>query len=277
MTLLEVGDLRVRFPGRRSGTHDACPVDGLSLSIDRGESLALVGESGSGKSLTALAIMGLLPPPGRVGETSTVLLNGRELTRLTESEYRRVRGGDIGLVFQDPGTSLNPLRSVNSQLIEAVRAHHSVSKPMASDIAVGLLHEVGFPEHRTGAYPHQLSGGMRQRVMIALALAGEPDLLIADEPTSALDVTVQAQILELLDHLREKRGMALLLITHDLSLVGGRTNRVAVMHAGRVVESGATEDIFAAPRHSYTRALFAAIPTLDGRSSLQWQGRVDRD
>jgi ABC-type dipeptide/oligopeptide/nickel transport system ATPase component len=212
-----------------------------------------------------------------VVETSTVLLNGRELTRLTESEYRRVRGCDIGLVFQDPGTSLNPLRSVNSQLIEAVRAHHSVSKPMASDITAGLLHEVGFPEHRSRTYPHQLSGGMRQRVMIALALAGEPDLLIADEPTSALDVTVQAQILELLDHLREKRGMALLLITHDLSLVGGRTNRVVVMHAGRVVESGATEDIFAAPSHSYTRALFAAIPTLDGRSSLQWQGRVDRD
>ncbi len=272
MTLLEVNDLRVRFQDRGRHRRDSCPVDGLSLTIDRGEALALVGESGRGKSLTALAIMGLLPPRGRVSEGSTILFDGRELTRLTEPEYQSVRGGEIGLVFQDPSTSLNPLQKVNTQLIEAIRAHRPVSRRRASDIAAGLFHEVGFPGDRAETYPHRLSGGMRQRVMIALALAGEPDLLIADEPTSALDVTVQAQILELIGHLREQRGMALLLITHDLSLVVGRTDRVAVMQTGRIVESGDTEDVFAAPGHPYTRALFAAIPTLDGKPSLQSEG-----
>jgi len=261
--LLEVRDLRVGFPTGRGAIH---PVDGVSFTLDRGRTLAVVGESGSGKSLTALALLRLVPSPGVIEPGSMVRLGDQVLTELDERAMRAVRGGRIGMVFQDPMTSLNPVFTAGDQIAEAVRAHRKVTAREARDRALALLEEVGMPapERRLDEYPHQLSGGMRQRVMIAIALAAEPELLIADEPTTALDVTVQAQILELLDALRAKRGMAVLLITHDLGVVAGRADHVAVMYAGQIVESAPTTQLFAAPAHPYTQGLFASIPTLDG-------------
>jgi len=226
----------------------------------------VVGESGSGKSLTALALLRLVPSPGVIEPGSMVRLGDQVLTELDERAMRAVRGGRIGIVFQDPMTSLNPVFTAGDQIAEAVRAHRKVTAREARDRALALLEEVGMPapERRLDEYPHQLSGGMRQRVMIAIALAAEPELLIADEPTTALDVTVQAQILELLDALRAKRGMAVLLITHDLGVVAGRADDVAVMYAGQIVESAPTAQLFAAPAHPYTQGLFASIPTLHG-------------
>lgn len=264
--LLEVRGLRVGFPA--AGT-TAWPVDDVALTLDRGELLALVGESGCGKSLTCLALMRLVPPPGRIAEGATLRLDGRDLLGLDREAMRGVRGRRIGMVFQDPMTALNPVLTVGYQLEEAIVELQQRSRTEARARAVALLEEVGLPdpEARLGSYAHELSGGQRQRVLIALALAGEPDLLLADEPTSALDVTVQAQILELLETLRRQRGMAVLLVSHDLGLVAGRADRVAVMYAGRIVEEGAVASVCTAPAHPYTRGLFRALPRLDQPAS----------
>ena len=263
-SLLEVRDLRVSFPDRTTGA--VHPVDGVSFELARGDTLALVGESGCGKSLSALALLRLVPPPGKVESGSSVMLDGTDVLSLDPRALRKVRGRRIAMVFQDPMTSLNPVFTVGDQITEVVHAHFKVTKRDARDRALKLLNEVGIPDaaSRLDAYPHQLSGGMRQRVMIAIALAGEPELLIADEPTTALDVTVQAQILELLDQLRESHGMAMLLITHDLGIVAGRADRVAVMYAGQIVEQAPTESLFEQPSHPYTQGLFASVPRLTG-------------
>ena len=262
--LLEVRNLRVTFPDSSIGA--VHPVDGVSFELARGETLALVGESGCGKSLSALALLRLVPPPGKVESGSSVMLDGTDVLSLDPRSLRKVRGRRIAMVFQDPMTSLNPVFTVGDQITEVVHAHFKVTKRDARDRALKLLNEVGIPDaaSRLDAYPHQLSGGMRQRVMIAIALAGEPELLIADEPTTALDVTVQAQILELLDQLRESHGMAMLLITHDLGIVAGRADRVAVMYAGQIVEQAPTESLFEQPSHPYTQGLFASVPRLTG-------------
>ena len=262
-TLLEVESLRVRFPSARGPTW---PVDGVSLRIARGETLALVGESGSGKSLSSLALLQLIPPPGRIEAGSSARLGDLDLLALRGEALRRVRGRRIGMVFQDPAASLNPVLTIGDQISETIRAHLPVSSAEARRRTEGLLTEVGLgaAPTRYGSYPHQLSGGMRQRVMIAIALAAEPELLIADEPTSALDVTVQAQILTLLDQLKQSRGMAMLLITHDLGIVAGRADRVAVMYAGQIVEEAASSSLFQRPSHPYTRGLLASLPRLQG-------------
>jgi oligopeptide/dipeptide ABC transporter ATP-binding protein len=261
-TLLDVHDLRVSFPAPGGAIH---PVDGVSFRVERGRTLALVGESGCGKSLTSLALLRLVPDPGRISGGS-IRLDGEELTTLTERDMRAVRGGRIAMVFQDPMTSLNPVLRAGTQIAEAVRAHRAVSRAQARDRALALLTEVGIPDpaRRLDEYPHQLSGGMRQRVMIAIALAAEPEVLVADEPTTALDVTVQAQILELLARLQQERRMGILLITHDLGIVAGRADHVAVMYAGQIVESAPTPALFAAPVHPYTRGLFNSVPSIDG-------------
>ena len=260
--LLQVENLRLAFD-LAGGT--VYPVDGVSFSIARGETLALVGESGCGKSLTSLALLRLVPPPGRIAEGSQITLDGGDLLSLREADMRAVRGGRIGMVFQDPMTSLNPVFTVGDQVSETIRAHRKATAREAKDRAISLLGEVGIPDPglRYSSYPHQLSGGLRQRVMIAIALAADPELLVADEPTTALDVTVQAQILELLDRLRRDRGMSVLLITHDLGVVAGRADRVAVMYAGQIVETADTATLFREPAHPYTRALFASMPRLD--------------
>ena len=261
--LLEVQDLRIRFPAPGGGT--SVPVDGVSLRLARGETLARVGESGSGKRLTALALLRLVPPPGKIDPSSRIVLEGLNLLELQGEAMRAVRGGRIGLVFQDAMTSLNPVISIGEQVRETVVAHRSLRGKEARERAVALLDEVGIPGARARyrSFPHELSGGLRQRALIAIALAGEPDVLIADEPTTALDVTVQAQILELLDALRTSRGMAVLLISHDLGLVAGRADRVAVMYAGQIVEEASTSRLFRSPAHPYTRALFGSIPRLE--------------
>ncbi len=264
--LLSVRDLRITFPGTE---RPVVPVDGVSFDIARGEMLALVGESGSGKSLTSLALLRLVPPPGRIESGSHIELGGVDLLTLEEKALRSIRGRRIAMVFQDPMTSLNPVFTVGDQIAEGIRAHNSVSRKNAMDRAVALLAEVGIsdPATRVRNYPHQMSGGMRQRVMIAMALACEPELLVADEPTTALDVTVQAQILEILDELRRARGMAVLLITHDLGIVAGRADRVAVMYAGQIVEQATTDQLFARPSHPYTQGLLASVPRLTGPRS----------
>jgi oligopeptide/dipeptide ABC transporter ATP-binding protein len=263
-TLLAVENLRIGFPAAGGGA--VFPVDGVTLSVARGETLALVGESGCGKSLTGLALLNLVPQPGRIDAGSSIRFDGAEITTLQGEALRAIRGRRIGLVFQDPMTSLNPVLTVGSQLREALTAHRRMPRAEATARGVALLAEVGIPdpERQSRSYPHELSGGLRQRVLIAIALAGEPDLLVADEPTTALDVTVQAQILELLDRLRAARGMAVLLISHDLGIVAGRADRVAVMYAGQIVEEAPTARLFSAPAHPYTRALFRAIPRLEG-------------
>jgi peptide/nickel transport system ATP-binding protein len=261
--LLEVRDLRISFPGA-GGT--VSPVDGVSFSLEAGETLALVGESGSGKTLTSLALVRLVPPPGRIEPGAVIRLGGTDILDLPADRLRQIRGRRIGMVFQDPLTSLNPVLTVGEQINETIRAHFPVSRVEARQRAESLLLEVGLGDvaGRYQAYPHQLSGGMRQRVMLAIALAAEPELLVADEPTSALDVTIQAQILELLDRFRETRRMAVLLISHDLGVVAGRSDRVAVMYAGRIVEEATTPRLFAEPGHPYTRGLLASLPRLRG-------------
>jgi peptide/nickel transport system ATP-binding protein len=262
--VLEVENLRVSFPDQER--RRSYPVDGVSFTLERGRTLALVGESGCGKSLTSLALLRLVPTPGRIEPGSRIRLGDTDVLSLQGEALRHIRGRRIGMIFQDPMTSLNPVFMVGDQIAEGVRAHFDVSRAEARKRALRLLQEVGIPDpaERLRAYPHQLSGGMRQRVMIAIALSAEPEILVADEPTTALDVTVQAQILEVLDHLRATRGMAVLLITHDLGIVAGRADRVAVMYAGQIVEQAPTAQLFASPSHPYTQGLFASVPRITG-------------
>ncbi len=258
--LLEVEGLRTCFP---STTGLLPVVDDASFSLDRGETLALVGESGSGKSMTALSLLRLVPKPGRI-TAGAIRLEGRDLLSLSVDEMRRVRGGRIAMIFQEPMTSLNPVVRVGDQVVEAIRLHERVSKAEARERTRGLFVEVGIPdpEARLSAYPHQLSGGLKQRVMIAMALSTRPEILIADEPTTALDVTVQAQILELLRQLQRERGTALLLITHDLGIVNELADRVAVMYAGQLVEVAPREALFTRALHPYTQGLLRSMPAL---------------
>jgi peptide/nickel transport system ATP-binding protein len=254
--VLDIRGLRVRFPDENGGV---VAVDRLDLSIRRGEIVALVGESGSGKSMTALAVMGLLPAGAQV-TTGSITLHGTDLLRLPQSRLNRIRGRQVAMLFQQPKSMLDPTATVGSQVAEPLRQHLGYGRRRSRERVVELLRDVGIPEprQRAGAYAHQLSGGLAQRAMIAAALAGEPDVLVADEPTTALDVTVQAQILQLLKRKQRESGMAVLLITHDLGIVSAVADRVAVMYAGRIVENASTRDIFADPRHPYTRALLRA-------------------
>jgi oligopeptide transport system ATP-binding protein len=260
-TLLSVDDLHTSFPSTE-GTVRA--VSGISLTIGRGEMLGVVGESGCGKSVTGLSIMRLVPYPGRITE-GRIMMEGSDLLSLSDVKMRRIRGEDIAMIFQDPMTSLNPVLTVSRQMTEAIRTHADMSQREAKERAVELLHNVGIPsaEKRIGNYPHQFSGGMRQRVMIAMALSCRPRLLIADEPTTALDVTIQAQILELMKNFCEEIGTSVLLITHDLGIVAGMCQRVAVMYAGRIVEQGGVEEMFSNPRHPYTHGLLTSTPRMD--------------
>jgi peptide/nickel transport system ATP-binding protein len=259
--VLSVRDLKVEFPTRR-GTLTA--VDGVSFDIMPGEVLGVVGESGAGKSLTGTAIIGLIEPPGRIAG-GEVRLAGARIDHLSQQAMRRIRGKRIGMVFQDPLTSLNPLYRIGDQLIETITAHVSLSGAAARRRALALLSEVGIPapETRIHNYPHQFSGGMRQRVVLALALAAEPELIIADEPTTALDVSLQAQIVALLRKLCRQRGAAVMLITHDMGVIAETADRVAVMYAGRIVEIGPLHDVIKSPLHPYTKGLVGSIPTLD--------------
>jgi len=268
MSVLEVRDLSVTFT-TPSGVARA--VDEVAFSLDAGETLALVGESGSGKTMTALAVLGLVPPPGRVGSSSQVRYQDRNLLGGSEAAWRAVRGAEIAIVFQEPTTSLNPVLTIGTQITETIHAHERVTKAAARARAAELLQRVGIadPTHRLDSYPHQLSGGMRQRAMIAMALACRPTVLIADEPTTALDVTVQAQILELLAALKAELGMAMLLITHNLGLAAGVADRVAVMYGGRLVESADTDALFHQPVHPYTAGLLRAAPRLEGPARPQ--------
>src|SRR5690348_4872560 len=258
--MLDVRNLRVEFPTRR-GTLTA--LDGISFSIAPGEVLGVVGESGAGKSITGMAIIGLLEPPGRIAG-GEVRLEGRRIDNLPQEELRKLRGRKIGVIFQDPLTSLNPLYTIGRQLEETILTHLPMARADARARAVALLKEVGIPapEARYEHYPHQFSGGMRQRVVIALALAAEPKLLIADEPTTALDVSIQAQIIALLKRLARERGTAVLLITHDMGVIAETAQRVAVMYAGRLVELGPVREVIHSPRHPYTAGLMSSIPKI---------------
>ncbi len=257
--VLEVEGLVTSFPGERG---PARVVDGVDLQLDAGEVLALVGESGCGKSMTALSVMRLVPKPGRVVE-GRVVLEGRDLLTLPITEMRAVRGSAASMIFQEPMTSLNPVQRVGDQVVEAIQLHQRLARDEARRFTLGLFEQVRIPDPdaRFAAYPHQLSGGMKQRVMIAMALAARPRLLIADEPTTALDVTIQAQILDLLRELRDELGTAILLITHDLGVVNAIADRIAVMYAGRVVEEGSRHGVLSDPYHPYTRGLLRAIPS----------------
>jgi oligopeptide/dipeptide ABC transporter ATP-binding protein len=261
--LLEVRDLRTQFFTREGAVH---AVDGVSFAVERGKTLGIVGESGSGKSVTALSIMGLLPQPPAKIVGGQVLFEGRDLATLRERELEDIRGKEIAMIFQDPMTSLNPTLTIGLQLTETLRRHFDVSKDEARTRAVQLLEEVHIPNAaaRLDDYPHRYSGGMRQRVMIAIALACNPKLLIADEPTTALDVTVQAGILDLLEELREQHDMAMILITHDMGVVAEAADDVAVMYAGQIVEQASVLDLFDRPEHPYTEALLGALPQLEG-------------
>jgi oligopeptide/dipeptide ABC transporter ATP-binding protein len=266
--LLEVTDLRIQFA---TGAGLVKAVDGVSFHIDRRETLAVVGESGSGKSVTSLAIMGLLPKPGGRIAGGTIVFDGVDLATRSAAEMRRIRGTQIGMIFQEPMTSLNPVQTVGRQIAERVSTHTGASPRAAMAEAVEMLKLVRIPDpaRRAQNYPHQMSGGMRQRVMIAMALACRPKLLIADEPTTALDVTIQAQILDLMRSLQAEFGMAILFITHDLGVVAEMADRVVVMYAGRAVEEAGVREIFARPRMPYTRALLRSIPRVDRAATQQ--------
>ncbi len=266
MPLLSVTDLRTYFH-TRSGVYRA--VDGVSFSLERGETLGIVGESGTGKSVTCYSIMGLIPtPPGRI-ESGTAVFDGVDLLHCTPTQSRAIRGKRVAMIFQDPMTSLNPYMRISDQLMEPLLIHENLSKPAARQRALAALESVGIndPDKRINLYPHEFSGGMRQRVMIAMALITKPELLIADEPTTALDVTVQAQILELIKKMQRELGMAVIFITHDLGVVSGLCDRVQVMYAGRIVESADTRTLFHSPRHPYTRALQRSIPALQPKGT----------
>ena len=258
--VLSVRDLRVAFATRRG---PLTAIDRVSFDIARGEILGVVGESGAGKSLTGLAVIGLIDPPGRLAG-GEVWLGGERIDALPPEAMRRIRGRRIGMIFQDPLTSLDPLYTVNRQIVETIQTHADLSARAARRRAIELLAEVGIPapERRVDGYPHEFSGGMRQRVVIALALAAEPELIIADEPTTALDVSVQAQIIALLKRLCRERGMAVMLVTHDMGVIAEAADRVAVMYSGRIAEIGPVRDVVANPLHPYARGLMGAIPTL---------------
>jgi len=260
MALLAVEGLTLEFP--RDGVR-ARAIDGVSFAVERGQVMGLVGESGCGKSMTALCVMRLVPAPGCI-TAGRIAFDGADLLALPEPAMRALRGARIAMIFQEPMTALNPVLTAGYQIAEALRIHRPISARDAWSRAVELLAEVGMPDAAARAhdYPHQLSGGMRQRVMIAMAIACEPDLLIADEPTTALDVTIQAEILDLLRGLRERHGMGIVLITHDLGVVAEQADRVAIMYAGRIVEEAPTLELFANPLHPYTRALLRSMPTL---------------
>jgi oligopeptide/dipeptide ABC transporter ATP-binding protein len=273
--ILQLDSLKTEF--RIAGTWRAA-VDGISLSLARGETLALVGESGCGKSITALSVMGLVPSPaGRIA-SGHIRLEGTDLVGLPEDALDKLRGNRMAMIFQEPMTSLNPVMTIGDQVAESLVLHRNVTRAEAAKLALAVLEEVKIPSAaaRYHDYPHQFSGGMRQRVMIAIALACEPVLLLADEPTTALDVTIQAQVLGLLADLKSKHGMAMLFITHNLGVVAQIADRVAVMYAGQIVEQGNVDTIFATPAHPYTQALFAAIPRmdLDNQTLNAIQGRV---
>jgi oligopeptide transport system ATP-binding protein len=262
MALLEVKDLRVGF---KTDDGYVNAVNGLSYSVDSGSTLGIVGESGSGKSVNALTVMRLIPiPPGRI-EGGSISLRGANLLQKSEPEMRRIRGKDIAMIFQDPMTSLNPVLTVGDQISEAVRLHLKLNRKDALAKTIDMLRivRIPLPEKRVNEYPHQLSGGMRQRVMIAMALSCDPAVLIADEPTTALDVTIQAQILDLMNEMQQRLGSAIILITHDLGVVAETCRNVLVMYAGNMVEYGTADQIFAAPRHPYTMGLLSSLPRLD--------------
>ncbi|GAB2466675.1 ABC transporter ATP-binding protein [Comamonas humi] len=269
MALLEVKNLVVEFPTRRGVLR---ALDDISFSIAPGEILGVVGESGAGKSLTGASIIGLLEPPGRVA-SGQILLEGRRIDNLPHEQMREVRGRRIGAIFQDPLTSLNPLYTVGRQLMETIQTHLGLSKAEARERAIQLLKDTGIPaaEQRIDHYPHQFSGGMRQRVVIALALAAEPQLIVADEPTTALDVSIQAQIITLLKNICRTRGAAVMLITHDMGVIAETCDRVAVMYAGRVAEIGPVHEVINHPSHPYTRGLMAAIPDMEGERERLFQ------
>ncbi len=262
MELLKVSDLKAAFHLDRG---DLLAVRGVSFSIHEGETLGLVGESGCGKSVSAFSVLKLISPPGEItgGE---ILWKGKDLISLDEKELRKIRGKEISMIFQEPMTSLNPVMTIGSQIAEVYRIHSGLSKKESLELACEMLGKVGIPdpEKRLNSYPHQFSGGMRQRVMTAMALAASPSLLIADEPTTALDVTIQAQIMKLLTDLRRERGMSMLLISHDLGLVSSSADRIAVMYAGEIVEYGPSEDVMKAPLHPYTQGLLKAVPSISG-------------
>ena len=266
MTLLKVENLTVEFPSRR-GTLTA--IEDVCLTVAPGEILGMVGESGAGKSMTGAAIIGLIEPPGRIAR-GQILLNGSRIDNLGREDMRRVRGRQIGAIFQDPLTSLNPVLTVGEQLIETIQTHLKLSRSAARERAIDWLRRVGIPapEKRVDTYPHQYSGGMRQRVVIALALCAEPRLIIADEPTTALDVSVQAQIIALLRKLCKETGASVILVTHDMGVIAETADRVAVMYAGRVIEVGAVADVLRAPRHPYTAGLMASIPRIGEKPDI---------
>jgi oligopeptide transport system ATP-binding protein len=263
LALLEVNDLKTYF-FTREGVVQA--VDGISFSLEKGKTLGIVGESGCGKSVTALSIMGLIPKPPAKIVAGEVLFDGNDLTKFSERQMQSLRGNQIAMIFQDPMTSLNPTLKIGTQITETILAHEDVSKQDARKRAVDLLDEVGIPRaaERLDDYPHRFSGGMRQRVMIAIALSCSPRLLIADEPTTALDVTIQAQILDLLDELRQEHEMAMILITHDMGVVAEVCDDVAIMYAGQIVEQAGGFELFEHPEHPYTEALLGALPQLEG-------------
>ncbi|TDV47078.1 ABC transporter ATP-binding protein [Actinophytocola oryzae] len=268
--LLEVRDLRVHF---KTDFGVVKAVDGVSWHVNEGETLAIVGESGSGKSVSAMTILGLVPSPPATFPSGDVFLRGRSLLKMPEKQQRKLRGSQISMIFQDPLTALNPVFKVGDQIAEMVRVHQDVSKAVAKKRALDLLGEVGIPNPavRLNQYPHEFSGGMRQRAMIAMALANDPHVLLADEPTTALDVTVQAQIMALLQKLQEDRNTAIVLITHDLGVVASYANRINVMYAGRIVESGTADEIFYSPRHAYTYGLLASLPRMDQKRQARLQ------
>jgi oligopeptide transport system ATP-binding protein len=262
--LMEVKDLTTRFKTQEGVVY---AVNGISYSLNEGETLGIVGESGSGKSVQSLSILGLIPSPPGIIENGTVMFRGRDLLKLSKEEMRKVRGAEIAMVFQDPMTSLNPVLTIGRQITEALQLHMGMTKPQARERAVELLTLVGIPlaEARIDNYPHQFSGGMRQRAMIAMALSCNPQLLIADEPTTALDVTIQAQIVDLAKRLRDKIGMAMIWITHDLGVIAGLADTIQVMYGGTIVERGPVKEIFGDTRHPYTMGLRNSLPRVDQR------------
>ncbi len=270
MPVLDVKGLKTVFRTRGGEVH---AVNSVSFHLERGELLGVVGESGSGKSVTMMSLIGLLPsPPAEIRE-GQVLLGTTDLLKISDADLRDIRGARVGFVFQDPMTSLNPVFNIGFQIMEPLRRHMGLDKPQARARAIELLELVGIPDaaNRLNNYPHQFSGGMRQRVMIAIALACDPDVLIADEPTTALDVTIQAQILELVKDLRQKLGMAIIWITHDLGVIAAIADRVMVMYGGQIVEQAPVKDLFANPQHPYTRALLKTIPSISGKREARLQ------